>query len=325
VALLIKINDLLSIDGNKVAVRQNTRGFKPYWTSFDDKSTRLPYTLAASTTIPSPLTVQGPRNNPDYAANQCEYMVYADATDGNSSAFTIQLKDFCGRELMNRPCHIRTVAGSAQQPALIYEPLFIKSRETMWVQFQKLTAGTASIFWYMPGILYTPQNAIPNQREIEDYVRKRTEYRKYVYTYWQTTEQNVVLSSNAVRQQFDIMLGENFEAFNITSVSTGDFAFRLTDVRSGQELMNGAINNLNGIGTAQNPMIFDEPYLMLKGSRLRFSFDDLSGAENTIYITMQGRRINADVKNDFKDMYEKPTYLLNNIRRTVRPQIVGAM
>lgn len=322
---MIKINDLLSIDGKNVSVRQNTRGLKPYWTSFSDKSTRLPYTLAANTTIPSPLTVQGPRNNPDYAANQCEYMVYADATDGDNSAFTIQLKDFCGRELMNRPCHIRTVAGSAQQPALLYEPLFIKARETMWVQLQKLTAGEASIFWYLPGVLYTPQNAIPNQKEIEEYVQKRTEYRKYVYTYWQTTEQDVVLSANAVRQQFDIMMGETFEAFNITSVSTGAFNFRLTDVRSGQELMNGAINNLNGIGNAQNPMIFDEPYLIMQGSRLRFSFDNLTADNNTIYITMQGRRINAKISNDFKDLYEKPMYLLNNVRDTVRPQIVGAM
>ncbi len=318
---MIKIDDIISINGDQVNLKPNNRGFLPYVSSFK-KPPQWPYTLAANTTIPPPLTIQGPSNNPDYGANQMEYMVFADATDGASAAWTLQLKDFCGRELMNRPIHIRAIAGTAQQPALIYEPLFVKSRETIYVQLQKLTGGTASIFFYMPGLLYDPQSAIPNQKEIEDYVKKRTEFRKYVYPYWQTTETDVVLTSNSTNNEFDIMMGENFEAFNITAVSTGNFAFKLTDVRSGQELMNGKVTQTNGMGNAQNPFKFNASYLILAGTRLRYSFDDLSGSTNTIYIAMQGRRINAPVA-DFKEVTQRPMWMQNNIRNGIMPEIVG--
>lgn len=319
---MIKIDDIIDIKGANVSLKPNNRGFLPYWSSFSRQ--RLPYVLPAVGTIPAPLTIQGPRNNPDFGANQMEYMVFADATDGALAAWTLQLKDFCGRELMNRPIHIRAIAGSAQQPALIYEPLFVKSRETIYVQLNKLTAGTSNIFFYMPGMLYDPQSAIPNQKEIEDYVKKRTEFRKYVYTYWQTTEQDVTLTGNSVQNEYDIMMGENFEAFNMTAISTGAFAFKLTDVRSGQELMNGKVTNVNGVGNAQNPFKFNTSYLILKGTRLRFTFDDLSGSTNTIYIAMQGRRINAPVA-DFKEVTERPMWMQNNIQYGIKPEIVGQM
>jgi hypothetical protein len=84
-----------------------------------------------------------------------------------------------------------------------------------------------------------------------------------------------------------------FEVFKIATVQTGNFAWSLEDAKTFQTLMNGQVTVTNATGNALFPTLLSTPYILPSDKRFRLRVLDLSGAPNTIFFTLCGRKIYA--------------------------------
>jgi hypothetical protein len=210
------------------------------------------------------------------------------------------LKLFSGRCYMNQPIHVRTLFGTAQLPLVLPEPIFLFATQSLGLQLTKLSGGATTIWPYVDGVQYFPD--IPSMdshgfgRPMLARLTKWAERMRYILPYFLTTETAVSLLANATGS-YEVKIDDmHFEALKIAAVSTGGFAFEMSEVLTGEILMNGRITQANGLGNALYPTILPFSYLLPRGSRLRMTFQDLSGAGNAIYLTLIGRKINAPLK-----------------------------
>jgi hypothetical protein len=60
--------------------------------------------------------------------------------------------------------------------------------------------------------------------------------------------------------------------------------------------MNGLVTATTGLGNANFPAIWPTGFVIPSGYRLRLTITDLSGAPNTIFFTIAGRKIYAPFK-----------------------------
>jgi hypothetical protein len=60
--------------------------------------------------------------------------------------------------------------------------------------------------------------------------------------------------------------------------------------------MNGALLSTSFVGNALLPTLFPVPYLIPAGSKLQINLLDTSGSTNTVWLTIQGRKIWAPLK-----------------------------
>ena len=237
---------------------------------------------------------------------EVKQLLFEDSTDGTASAaFTVMLKEMGeSRLFMNFPVHVRTLCGTGQYPARLREPYMFFSSHNIQAQFNKITGGATTMRMYLGGAEYFPW-AVPqdnNREKIISILKQWKERQKYVWPYWLTPDENVSLAANA-EANFDIKVGEDghFEVFTIQAVSTGNFEYEISEVKTGAMLSNGRATKTNSLGDARLPTILPESYLIRAGYRINIKIKDLSGATNNIYFTMAGRRINAPLK-DIPDL-----------------------
>jgi hypothetical protein len=231
-------------------------------------------------------------------------LVFEDSTDGTNAAnWTVRLQQVGEtRDLCNQPVHVRTMFGTAQFPAVLREPLFILSKDTLNMELQKISGGAVNVRAYMEGCQYFTWSpdllSFPNARQhMHNLVRKWMNRRRFIYPYWVTTEQPVELAANGNAQAI-IRPGEQsqFEAFTVSVVATGNFGLEIREAKTGTSLINGQITQTNALGTAQLPTILPCKYLLPGGHYFTLRFEDLSGAPNSVYITIAGRKIDAPIK-----------------------------
>ena len=273
----------------------------PYRMGFDQFQSPYPYAVAASGSNTKPAAFTSPNNAATGITNlygtplEIKQIIFADSTDLTASAdFTAYLANFADRNFMNNPVHIRALAGTAKNPAWLYEPIYMMSNESLSCQLNKLSGGASTMRMYLDAIQYHPDSAPAGSME-RDFLNRRmmqwSERRKYVYPFWMTTDQSVSLAGNATTNFVNKNAECHLELFNLMAVSTGNFAFELVEVVSGQSIMNGQVTRTNSIGDAQFPAIFPVSYTVKEGARMRFTFTDLSGSTNNIFIALQGRKI----------------------------------
>jgi hypothetical protein len=85
----------------------------------------------------------------------------------------------------------------------------------------------------------------------------------------------------------------DFEWRWIVASSTGLFSVTLLDRFTSRPLMPSAINGENIAGTAQLPFTLPKPYLIRRTSTVSATFNDRSGAGNTIQFALIGYKING--------------------------------
>lgn len=283
------------------------RNLLPYQMGFVESDVPFgrPFTIPAAGGLAPPVHFKQPYSSveglDDNLGNPLaiQSIVFADSTDGTAAAdFAVMLKEVGEtREFMNREVHIRTIAGTAQQVGLLREPYFFMSQHTIQAQFRKIAGGAVNIRMYLNGAQYYPWD--PNfllkpkdKEEIVARIRAWINRRRYVSPYWLTTDTPVALGANATGD-FPAKVGDDghFECFGLTAVATGNFSLELSEVKTKQTLMNGAITQTNGIGNARFPTIFFQSYVVPAGYRLNCRLTDLSGAPNAIWLTMFGRKV----------------------------------
>ncbi len=290
---------------------------QPQWLYFDRNDTADPkVVLAAPGTTPiSTFRVSYSSNQgaDNYLGNPLEVraLVFEDSTDTTAAAdWTVRLKQVGEvRELMNNPVHVRTLFGTAQFPMVLREPLFIPSQGAIEAQLQKVAGGNANIRMYLEGCQYFTWSpdllTFPKAREhLQGIVRKWMNRRRSVHPYWMTTPGPVALAGGATaRVTMRPGEGSQFEAFTLSSISTGNYLLEIKEVRTGQTLMNGQVTRNNAVGNNLLPTILPSKWLIPGGHYLSLRFTDLSAAPNSIYLTIGGRKIYAPIK-DAKEALE---------------------
>lgn len=83
----------------------------------------------------------------------------------------------------------------------------------------------------------------------------------------------------------------DFEWRWIVANATGLFSVSLLDKFTSRPLMSAAVNGENIAGTAQLPFILPKPYLLRRTSTIQGTFNDRSGAPNTIQFCLVGYKL----------------------------------
>ncbi|MGH8134587.1 MAG: hypothetical protein ACRETP_15425, partial [Steroidobacteraceae bacterium] len=85
----------------------------------------------------------------------------------------------------------------------------------------------------------------------------------------------------------------DFEVTEIKSSSTGLFSVQLSDQFRNTTISNLAINGENFSGTAQLPRVLFKPWKLLRTSSVQATFNDRSGAGNTIQLALGGYKLSG--------------------------------
>jgi len=283
----------------------------PSWIGFSDQDPAVAqgvYTipaaaagLAASTYFAQPYSsVEGLDENLGTVFEALNLM-FADSTDTTAAAaWTLMLTEQGAvRQLMNFPCHIRTVAGVAQTPAILREPLIIPSRHVITARMVKIAGGAVNVRMFFGGRQYFPWapeflRYRSEHEALKTRIRALLQRRLTIAPFWLTTDGPIQLAGGT-GADFILKPGNDaqFEAFACAAVSTGNFAWSLEDAKTFQTLMNGQVTQTNATGNALFPTLFSTPYVLPADKRFRLRVLDLSGAGNTIWFTLWGRKIYA--------------------------------
>jgi hypothetical protein len=209
-----------------------------------------------------------------------------------------------GRDYMNAPVHIRTLFGWTSPvghlPADVREPLILFSDEYVLGEFRNIGGLPTTFYPFLEGCQYYPltgPKATPGDGKLVEYLGKwRNRYRS-AYPFWLTTDGPIVHVAPNSTVQSQIKIADCcMELFTVAVVATGNFQLEIKEVVTGQLLMNGTITQNNTLGNATLPTVFPFSYVLPPGAILRLTTTDLSGAPNTIFVTMQGRKLFAPLK-----------------------------
>lgn len=98
----------------------------------------------------------------------------------------------------------------------------------------------------------------------------------------------LLANQQGVQSIVNIQNDADFEVHYIKSNSTGLFSVTLFDQLRNRQLSSAAINGENGTGTGQLPLVLRKPWILLRTSVVVATFNDRSGAGNTIQLTLGG-------------------------------------
>lgn len=298
------------------------RSIKPYWLYFDGQDGALQFAAGAANDTQRPKYRQQSSSNnwlDDTMRTPflIQQVVHSESENGTANSnFTITIRQrSAARNLMSRPIHIRTFAGTAQTPALLREPLLFPSNSFLDCEITRIdNTSLRNLRMYLCGSLYTPwANDLtinPDWKaKIVDIIKKWDVRNRYVIPYYITPDDDIEITGDSTQEAFFKNSDDScIEIFGATVVADGNFSLEISETRTRTLLQNGVITNTNAIGTANFPAIWPTSYLLYPGYRLRFLFSDLSSSANTVYLTLFGRKI-----------YAKPDKVLQVLKDTQPP------
>lgn len=265
---------------------------------------------------------------------ECRNLMFEDSS-GGASDFTLQFTDVSdGRVLQNAPVHILTIAGNAQLPAVLREPLWMRSSYGLRCVATKISGTTPTVRIAFGGALYYPwgpdlDRDLDGAAEMRRVIEAWNERRKYVAPFFLTPDapNNPIVLTASQNKQVEIKVGDDghFEAFALTMYNGGvNYSYSLMEARSKTYLSNGQIDGAAGIGSAQYPTLLPVPYLIPSGSKLVLNITD-GGSGGTYWFTIQGRKIWAPLKNvgDVLNDTTVRTGMEMAPVETPRPMIIG--
>jgi hypothetical protein len=289
------------------------RAIVPNWLTIEGVDQTLPITVAAAGTITKPMGFRQPYGSAeglDHNLGQPfvgKYFLFCDSTDTTAlSDISVKLRDVgMSREFSNRPIHIRNLAGTAQLPFRLREPVWFPSDHNISAEFNKLSGGAAKIRFYMFGSTMYAYDPIlkryPEERaKLYDLIRKFNNRSRYIQPYFLTTDVSDVSVTDQGTGTYYAKCGDDgcVELFGITAVSNKEFSVEINEVETRTTLHNGAITKTNGCGSGTLPFKFPTSYLLPAGARLKMVFTDIgtAGSNLSVYFCLYGRKIYAPIK-----------------------------
>jgi hypothetical protein len=316
------------------------RAIVPSWLTMDITDQELPLTISAAGTLTKPVHFKqnyGSAEGLDYNLGQpflAKYFLYSDcpARTGTSTVNVRFRNPGMARDYMNRPIHIRNMAGTAQLPFRLREPLFFPSDQNILAEFAQYTGASTTFRFYMFGsqmFAYDPiLQRYPEERvKLHDLIRKLGNRMRYIHPYWLTTDLSDVTIPDQSNATYYAKCGDDgcVEIFGMTAVSSkSEFQVEISEVETRTTLHNGAITQTNGIGTGSLPFKFPTSYLLPPGARIKLKFTDIgtAGAANTVYFCLFGRKIYAPVKNAKEAMRDLVVPTLADERSPMIPPVM---
>lgn len=202
------------------------------------------------------------------------------------------------RDLMNNFIHAATLLGTAQRPGLLPETYLLNTENAgreLQLSVRNLSAAPNNVEIALHGRRWYHMEAPP---DVQEDIRKKFKQRERTTAYWLTPDGGpgftVPAGGALVDQAAPLFVADDeadTEVFKVTTFSTGPFEFRLRELASNRFLMNDFVRVENGWGTAEFPFVFQESLLIERNYKVAVEVRDLSGANNTIFLTFWCRRL----------------------------------
>mgnify|MGYP001566592671 CR=1 FL=1 len=228
-----------------------------------------------------------------------------------SSNFLVEVFDAGNNEagFQNREIHAVTVAGTARRPFVLPESWVFNVEDAprlLLVRFTDRSGSSNTIRWAFHGRRWFHKDS---DGKVQEAVFRRFQRRERLFSYFlgltgiptgSTEDDNLpairLTADQAVlenRAPYFISTDEaDTELVKLNFRSDGAFEFQLRETQSnGRILSNGFIRNTMGMGDGEFPFVFPEGYLLERNHRLLLELRDLSSAQNDIYATAIGRRL----------------------------------
>lgn len=214
----------------------------------------------------------------------------ADFKDNNNPAMLVELIDNQRKvSLTGRPCHVETVIGNGQRPFVLPESLLVDKRQPIIVRFYDLSgvADNSVRFQVHGQRMYSEQI---RDAKLDSYVERRHRRNRHMSMYLCPLDTDPTVGANLTGDYYYTNdYGIYFEVRKIMYQSTGAFKFMVFDEKN-NGMSTGWVHSTGAIGVAQYPFIFYGPWLIVPGGKVTFRIEDLSGAPNTVKLTLAGRQ-----------------------------------
>ena len=268
--------------GDEVFLNPAKRYVKPHWITTDPEEVIVPANQQSDAVL----------MNIDYQGHfEAFYFLYQSTGD-----FLISIFDNGTRRLlMNDEIHIATIAGTAQRPFILPESYFFNTEDagtSLIVKFRDISGANNSIRFAIFGRRFYHKEATP---DIQKKIYEKFGRLERTNLYFLTTEGGAISlspggSTRALIRNTD---EAETEIFKLTAVSTGAFKFKMKDSATGRYFMNDYIHSNLAFGNGQYPFILSgaETLIFVRNYQAEIEIVDLSGAANTIYLTLTGRRL----------------------------------
>lgn len=203
------------------------------------------------------------------------------------------------RRLSNKPVNSATIVGSGVRPFRLPEPYFFdvgdNQRELIVTARNSIFATTNTIRLVLYGRRFYHREAPP--AVAKKFQQKfQTGWRTYAYFLVPNeTKANgdvdPVPALGSATFTFESESGVDTDLHKLMLESTGAFTFQLRERATNRTLSNGIIRSENGFGNAEFPFYFADSYLLERKMQLLLEVTDVSGADNKIFATIGGRRL----------------------------------
>lgn len=245
------------------------------------------------------LTAAAPRVELNFLIDSQGHFDWAYIVGQQNNPYLIEFFDpGTSRRLHNRPMHSTNVVGSGRRPFRLPEPYFFNvgdAQREMIVTVTRLTADVTDAQLTLYGRRFYHKEAPPDVgQEIN---RKFGEgWRTYSYFLMPREYANdgipPVLGPGASTVfTFEMDNTADTDLHKLMSTSTGAFSFALRERDTNRTISNGVISSVNGWGNAEFPFYFADSFLLERQKQLLCEITDLSGQNNSIFLTIAGRRL----------------------------------
>jgi len=276
-------------DGS-VVINKLKRHVRPFWVLGDPKTLVLAAAGGAGDSaggVPFVVDTQG----------HFEWVYFMARAD--SPNFLVKVFDpGTRRDLMNNFIHAATLLGTSQRPGLLVESYLLNTENAgreLQLAVRNLDVNPNNVEIALHGRRWYHMEAPP---DVQEDIRKKFKQRERTTAYWLTPDGGpgftVPADGSLVDQAAPLFVADDeadTEVFKITAFSTGAFEFRLRELASNRFLMNEFVRFENGWGTAQFPFVFQESLLIERNYKVAVEVRDLSGEDNTIFLTFWCRRL----------------------------------
>lgn len=218
-------------------------------------------------------------------------MLMYDRGSDDVGACLVELVDMeAGFRITGRPCHVDTILGDGTNPSLLPESIWLNRRQTLQFRAFDLTGDENAIRPIIHGQRLWLDQA--RDADLTRYAEERMFRRRSVYPYVCPTDEDITLTGAAAATDhyFTQAAIGHFEVFKILYVSTDEFRFKIQD-EGGRALTEDWVHAYGGMGTARFPFMTYGTWLIEASGKVTFTLQDLSGQDNTIYLTLMGRML----------------------------------
>ena len=217
----------------------------------------------------------------------------------STGAFTLEFFDpGTQRRLQNRPVHSTTIVGSGVRPFRLPEPYFFnvgESQRQIICTVRDLTGTSNTVRLVLYGRRFYHREAPP---DIAQHIARTFGSGQRTFSYFLVPNETngdgtvTAVAANGTTT-FTLESDDNAdtELQKLLASSTGAFTFQIRERSTNRTLQNGVVHSNNGFGNAEFPFLFADTYLLERKMQLLVEVTDISGAENSIFITAAARRL----------------------------------